>query len=120
MLPEMYRECYQELQRFLAQLIELLDAPEPPLPSLQAGIAQLQEFFQQRVVGLESSNLEPPEASRVRSVLVEIDKQLRLLKADGLFLKAARQTQTTQQRLAQVRDRLQLLQRYCEGLLQLG
>jgi hypothetical protein len=51
------------------------------------------------------------------SINVEINKQLRLLKTDCLFLRSAQQAATQDQRLGQMRDRLTLLERYCAMIL---
>jgi hypothetical protein len=51
------------------------------------------------------------------SIHVEINKQLRLLKTDCLFLRSAKQPHIVNQRLQQMADRLVLLERYCEMIL---
>jgi hypothetical protein len=52
-----------------------------------------------------------------QAIHVEINKQLRLLNTDVLFLRSAKQAVTQDQRLQQMRDRLTLLARYCEMIL---
>jgi hypothetical protein len=52
-----------------------------------------------------------------QAIQVEINKQLRLLKTDRLFLRSAKQAHIVDQRLQQMTDRLTLLERYGEMIL---
>jgi len=54
---------------------------------------------------------------RLQSFQVEINKQLRLLGMDVLFLKSARQVTTIAQRRSQMGDRVQILIQYCDAVL---
>lgn len=101
----------------------------------QQSIAHLQETNQQAAIDfhpadfktqLETAqvlwrqhehNCTEEVSSQVQAVSVEIDKQLRLLAIDALFLQTARQSTTLEHRRQQIGDRLTLLQRYCELLL---
>ncbi len=83
----------------------------------QAIAQELQQTFQQTLGNLETASLEASAAQGWRSVLVEIDKQLRLLAMDSLFLATARQPETRAHRCQHMRDRLTLLTRYCDRLI---
>jgi hypothetical protein len=117
MLPELHRQRYQEFQQFLEQLQTLISQPEFDRATLKSNIPVLQNFFQEQIKSLGLEALEAKEAHRSQSYQVEMDKQLRLLIMDGMFLQAARQSATSQQRLEQVSDRLKTLISYCQALL---
>lgn len=116
MLPPGYQQPYQQLQQKVEDLQESLTSSIDSL-ALKTAIAALQTFFQTQIWNLNLQNLEPNLEHQVRSINVEIDKQLRLMNMDGLFLQAARQENTIEQRKQQIRDRLLLIVRYCDGLL---
>jgi hypothetical protein len=52
-----------------------------------------------------------------QSYLTEIHKQMRLLTIDLRFLKASRQTATTETRRTQMSDHLGTLIHYCDAIL---
>ncbi len=83
----------------------------------QAIAQELHQTFRQTLGSLEIEALEATAARAWQSVLVEIDKQLRLLAMDSLFLATARQSTTFAARCQSMRDRLTLLTRYCDGLI---
>lgn len=96
--------------------------------TLKSAIAQLQQHFHSEILGLEDPQRLPPHdlggaldpgiAQRLRSLQVEIDKQLKLLAMDVLFLQTARQATTLDQRLQQMGDRLERVDRYCAIVLE--
>ncbi|PSB23662.1 hypothetical protein C7B82_30405 [Stenomitos frigidus ULC18] len=85
--------------------------------ALKSKAMALQQFFREQILSLQLDELAPAVQHWVQSYHVEIDKQLRLLAMDIMFLQAARQSVTAEQRRQQIRDRLTTLQRYCDGLL---
>jgi hypothetical protein len=116
-LPQFHRQGFAELQQALEQLHRQLLAPADPELDIRAAIAQLQTIFQEKIIPLPLDELPAPVEHQVQSFQVEINKQLRLLGMDGMFLQAARQPATTDQRRNQIHDRLVLLHRYCEAVL---
>lgn len=74
-------------------------------------IRSLQKFFQAEIQPIQSDEYQ------LHSVLVEINKQMRLLSMDGTFLQAARQPETIATRVGQIRDRVKLLTQYCSMIL---
>lgn len=117
MLTGLYRERYLELQQALQQVQAIATRHTPDGDMLQSRFLKAQQFFQQGIVSLELQGLSPAVATQVQSYQTEINKQLRLLGMDVMFLKTARQSVTAQQRQAQLRDRIDLIIRYCETLL---
>lgn len=116
-LPLGYFQTYQTLEQQVAGINQAI-AENNNSASLKIDVAALQAFFQTHIRTLNLDELDPALAHQVQSFNVEIDKQLRLLSMDVMFLQAARQATTTEQRLNQMRDRLTLLLRYCNGLLE--
>jgi cell division septum initiation protein DivIVA len=116
MLPPEYQQPYQQLKQRVEDLRETLTRSTDS-STLKIAIAALQTFFQTEIWNLSLQNLDPNLEHQVQSINVEIDKQLRLLNMDGLFLQAARQENTVKQRKQQASDRLLLLIQYCNGLL---
>lgn len=116
MLPSVYQPPYQQLQQAIEELQKTLIGPLDA-SRVKSTIATLQTYFQTEVWNLDLQHLEPELQHRLQSINVEIDKQLRLLNMDALFLQAARQENTLQQRQQQIRDRLSLLLQYCNSVL---
>jgi hypothetical protein len=85
--------------------------------SLGGESQKLQLFFRDQVSALALDELTGVVAQRSQAYRVEMDKQLRLLAVDVMFLQAAKQAETVQQRVKVVSDRLQTLIRYCDALL---
>jgi len=131
MLPQPYCQ-YQNFQNLLYQLqnqlqllaqnpaqIQVEQGDRAQLQTqLQEAFAAAQTYFQQQILSVNPEALAPDEATRIHSFQVEINKQLRLLSTDLMFLRTARLATTQSQRRQQMGDRLTLLLRYCEGILE--
>lgn len=122
MLPARYLQDYKDLQQAVQQLQQQCNFQPTMQPSgLQAEarshLQQVQQLFQQ-ILNLPWDELDPPMAAPAQAINIEINKQLRLLNMDLMFLSSARQAVTATQRQQQLLDRLTLLLRYCEAILQ--
>ena len=117
MSPE-YFQTYQTFEQEVVGLNRAISQSDTNSASLKATVTDLQTFFQTHIRILDLDELDPAMAHQVQSFNVEIDKQLRLLSMDVMFLQAAKQAATAEQRLNQMGDRLTLLLRYCNGLLE--
>ncbi|MBV9387763.1 MAG: heterocyst frequency control protein PatD [Chroococcidiopsidaceae cyanobacterium CP_BM_ER_R8_30] len=117
MLPKIYCQRYQEFKQVLEQMQQTVAIPSLEPPRLQQTLLEVQQFFQQIVRSLNIDDLEPQDRAQVQSCQTEMSKQLHLLRMDVMFLQAARQSETLQQRQVQISDRLQILIGYCEALL---
>ncbi|XGV96750.1 MAG: heterocyst frequency control protein PatD [Leptolyngbya sp. BL-A-14] len=117
-LPLVYQQQYGEFQQRLAEMSRSIDPFDQNAPTLQSEITKVQNFFREHILTLPMAELTPSLQHWVQSYQVECDKQLRLLGVDAMRLQAARQTATIEQRLQQVRDRLDTLQRYCTAVLE--
>jgi hypothetical protein len=118
MLPPTYAERYQVLRRTLANLMLNLRQGEQNPVDLKSDFWEAQQYFQTQVATLEVEGLNAMLQSQILSYGTEINKQLRLLAMDWLFLGTARQPQTLERRKALISDRLQLLLTYCDTLLE--
>ena len=116
MLPSSHKQNYQEFRALLERLQQtvVISQPEKSVPELAATVYQ---FFQQQILSLDTSDLEPADAARVQSYHTEMSKQLQLVRMDLMFLQAARQPETAIARQLQIGDRLQTLVSYCNALL---
>ena len=85
--------------------------------TLSQRVEEIQAFFREQIVTLDNTELDPTWRSRVQSYITEIHKQLRLLGMDATFLQASRNSQTTQERLQAISDRLNTIIGYCSTLL---
>ena len=119
-LPLPHQQRYETLKQLVGELHQTLTLPDSSGLVLKAQSTALQQFFREQVLSLQSDILSPAIQHWVQSYHVEIDKQVRLLSVDILFLQAARQSTTTEERRQQVCDRLGILKRYCDALLGAG
>ena len=103
---------YQELSTFLDQFRANVTGNKLNAGELKENLAQLQEFFGQQIVPLVDAN------SREQSYKTEINKQVRLLEVDLMFLQGARQSTTSQSRLKTIEERIDTLIRYCQAITQ--
>ncbi|MBW4465993.1 MAG: heterocyst frequency control protein PatD [Pegethrix bostrychoides GSE-TBD4-15B] len=111
-----YQTLYQQAQVLLQAMLS--DSTEPQLRAkLATHLPQLQRLFQQSLPTEISA--ENNLSEKLQPLQIEINKQMRLLETDAVFLKAARQPATIEQRCQQIRTRVSLLLRYCEAILQL-
>ena len=118
MLPQIYYQRYKNFAMMLLQLQQAAAGAKPDAPTLRQSFLKAQQFFQQQIVSLDDSDLEPADESRVRSYQTEISKQLQLLSIDVMFLQAARQQQTATVRQNQIHLRLQTLISYCSAIME--
>lgn len=117
MLPPSHQQRYREFKHVLEQVRGIAE-PGVAETRLKSEFSELQQFFQGQILSLAGSDLTPAVEQRVQSYQVEMNKQLRLLGIDVMFLQAAKQATTRAQRWGQVGDRLTTLIRYCEILLE--
>lgn len=116
MVPDSHRLPFLELQRALQDVKQAVAAA--PGSVLEPSWITVQRIFQEQILPLDVAPLDLTMAGKVQSFTIEINKQLRLLSMDVMFLKTARQSVTAEQRRQQMGDRLELLMRYCEALLE--
>ena len=108
MLPLSYRQRYQTFSDTLQQLQKTLDT-DADYAELKAVLSQLQQQFQQEIMALTGEELTGELFSQWQSSQTEIHRTMRLLQTDMMFLQTSRNPETSQQRLATVRDRAEKL-----------
>ncbi len=111
MLTENQVEHFQLFQITIDSLDQMLDSTDLDRSKLDQTLRSLQKFFQKEIQPIQSDDYQ------THSVLVEVNKQMRLLSVDAMFLQTARQTETIANRIGQIRDRIKLLANYCTAIL---
>lgn len=111
MLTENQIHSLQSFQNLVIELDRALHLAAPGCSELAQSLRSLQKLFQAEIQPIQSDHYQ------THSVLVEINKQMRLLNMDGMFLQTARQVETIETRIGQIRDRVQLLTNYCAVIL---
>ena len=90
-------------------VLQLAISPEPQPPATEAGAPES--------VTAPAQTPTPSPGESLVGYQTEISRALRLLAMDITFLRSARQPQTQQKRQAQIRDRLERLRYYGQGIL---
>ncbi|WAL60174.1 heterocyst frequency control protein PatD [Thermocoleostomius sinensis] len=119
MVLDAQRRSYFNFQRDLLQLQDILQKRVSGTV-LQSAFQDLQQSWQSLLemdVSQNEGQLAQGLTANVQTYQTEMSRLMRLLGMDILFLKAARQSATTQQRLQQASDRVAQLLQYCEGIL---
>lgn len=117
MLPSLHIQHYRSFQQALRQISDLLSQHTVDHTVLKRSVTELQQYFQTQILTLNMTTLTASLEQHIQSIHVEMNKQLRMLAMDLMFLQTARQAPTVTQRLQQIGDRLDMLQRYCETIL---
>ncbi|NEP08133.1 MAG: heterocyst frequency control protein PatD [Okeania sp. SIO2G4] len=117
MLPKEHNQRYQTFSQLLNQLQELMAQENLELEKISAMRKEIQQFFEIKIMSLDNLELDLSIVFQIKSYLTEIHKELRLLYVDLIFLQASRNPQTTQKRLATIKDRLKTLIGYCGNIL---
>lgn len=112
------QQFQQRLQQLKTKMIEANIVPEV----FRTEVLQIQQLFQTQLVPIDlasdADNAAESRVIQIQAIQTEVNKQLRLLETDAIFLQAARQPVTIQQRKQQIHQRLDLLLRYCDAILQ--
>jgi hypothetical protein len=116
MLPSLHCQCCEEFLRSLEQLKQGVERGT----NIQEEFKGLQQLYQEKILTLSSEGIEPAIAPRWRSLHTEINRTLRLLQTDILFLNASRQATTSQQRQTACLQHIERLVGYCTAMVNLG
>lgn len=111
MLPTEQISAWRQL------LTLLLNLPTDSIPELKISLRQAIELFEQQIITQDIEDLPDPIAGKMRSYLTESHRLLRLLPLDLIFIEAARQPNTLQQRRQAYQDKLDLLIRYSQAAI---
>lgn len=111
MLTENQVEQFQLFQTTIDALDQALHSPSFDRVEIHQKLRSLQKIFQAQIHPIQSDDYQ------THSILVEVNKQMRLLNVDATYLQAARQVETIEQRVGQIRDRMKLLLNYCTVIL---
>ncbi len=119
MLSTSHNRAYQDFMTLLTEFKNFLlnSATQVEQDQIKQEFQSLQSCFNQNIAGLNSQNLEPELIPRWLSVQTEIKREFKLLTTDILFLAAARQNATLDQRKQSISDRTSKLIDYCQIML---
>jgi hypothetical protein len=116
MILESCAESYRAFRRSLEQFQSVYRQTDGRGSLIQSKFQALQQQFQ-AILALNLDSLNSALVANLQAYYTEINKQLRLLSMDVIFLQASRQGGTMQQRQQQMDERIRLLLKYCQALL---
>ena len=107
-----------ELTFLWQQLFNLLATSSiDSIPELKVSLHQAIDLFESQILPTNLDALPDPIAAKMRSYTTETHRLLRLLPMDVMFITAARNDATRQQRRQACQDKLDLLLQYCQGVV---
>ncbi|ACK65489.1 conserved hypothetical protein [Rippkaea orientalis PCC 8801] len=118
MLPKFSQESYLNFLVVLTKLQGQVGANDVNLAKLSENLQELQGIFQEQILGSTLEGLDSSLTSVFQSTQTEIQRNLRLLATDLLFLQSARQQKTKEQRLGVMCDRIEQLISYSQIILE--
>jgi hypothetical protein len=110
-----YLQQYQAFQQQVENCLLLLRSPEAETLAIVTALQSINATFQSQLLTADDPSL----PSHLLALRVEMNKQLRLLNTDAMFLRTAKTSENKQSRQVQMTDRLTLLERYCEQAIAL-
>lgn len=117
MILENCVEAYRTFRRSLEQFQSVCCQLDGRGSDIRSEFHALQHQFQ-AILALDLDSLDSTLTATLQAYYTEINKQLRLLSMDVMFLQATRQGETMQQRQQQMDARIRLLLKYCQVLLE--
>ncbi len=116
MLLKFYHQSYQELLEKLLQLQKQVREKHIDMMAINKIYEQGQEIFESKILGVKLDELDCNAIILIQSAQTEINKNLRLLGTELLFLASSRQAGTTQKRLEKVQGIIEQLIGYCQAV----
>lgn len=117
MLTDFNFQSILQFQESLKRLQTDLESATVAQGVLQLQLTEIQQLFEHQIMTLNPEVVHPTILPIWQSYLTEIHKQMRLLTIDLRFLKASRQTFTTETRRTQTGKRIVTLIGYCDAIL---
>jgi hypothetical protein len=111
MLPTQQILMWQQL------FTQLTNLPSNSIPDLKIQLDLAIELFESQILTQSIDSLPDPIAGKMRSYLTESHRLLRLLPMDVMFIAAARNPNTIQQRQQAYQGKLDLLLQYCQAVI---
>ena len=113
MLPLFHRQVYQIWLNYLQLLHEQVTQGDL---SSEKILREVQEYYQKEVFPLTEAGIDTGLVSRWRSLQTELHRLVRLLETDWLFCRSSVRSNTSEQRLRILRERIEKIQEYCRIL----
>lgn len=117
MLPRSHYQCYQEFLELVSNLRESTELPDPDVVLLEQQFHKIQSFHQDKILALNSQDLDSEILLRWQSLQTENHRSLRLMATTMMFLRTSRSNATTEARLASLREEIQRIIDRCQWLL---
>ncbi|WP_107667835.1 heterocyst frequency control protein PatD [Cyanothece sp. BG0011] len=132
MLLKFYHQFYHELLNKLLELQKQVLAEDIDMITIKSMYQQVQTIFHDQILSMKLDELDCNahrgleegrsladlfEIASIRSAQTEINKNLRLLGTELLFLTASRQVQTTEKRLEKVQEKVKELIGYSQAII---
>lgn len=132
MLLKFYHQFYRELLNKLLELQKQVLAEDIDMITIKSMYQQVQTIFHDQILSMKLDELDCNahrgleegrsladlfEIASIRSAQTEINKNLRLLGTELLFLTASRQVQTTEKRLEKVQEKVKELIGYSQAII---
>jgi hypothetical protein len=96
---------------------QLSNLPSDSIPNLKVSLSRAIELFESEILTQSVDELPDPIAGKMRSYVTEVHRLLRLLPMDIMFVATARTPATKQQRDRTYQEKLNLLQQYCQAVM---
>ncbi len=117
MLLKFYHQSYQELLDKLLQLQKQVREKDIDMMAINTIYNQGQDIFKGKILSVKLDDLDCNAIILIQSAQTEINKNLRLLGTELLFLASSRQAGTTQKRLDKVQRQIEQLIGYCQAII---
>ncbi|MGB5595617.1 MAG: heterocyst frequency control protein PatD [Crocosphaera sp.] len=117
MLLKFYHQSYQELLDKLLQLQKQVREKDIDMMAINTIYNQGQDIFKGKILSVKLDDLDCNAIILIQSAQTEINKNLRLLGTELLFLASSRQAGTTQKRLEKVQGIIEQLIGYCQAII---
>jgi hypothetical protein len=98
----------------------LSSLPTDTPTALKIQLRQATELFESQILDRDLDDLPDPIAAKMRSYTTESHRLLRLLPMDVMFVAAARNQATLEQRRQAYQAKLDLLLQYCQAVMAVG
>ncbi|MEB3209832.1 MAG: heterocyst frequency control protein PatD [Leptolyngbyaceae bacterium] len=108
-------EVYATMLQMLSQMVTDLESQQ--LQSLKEQHKDVQRIFQEKALVVDADSQTVLNSSQLQSIQTEMNRDLRVMHTELMFLSAARHQGTVDQRQQQIGDRLNRLIEFCTFVL---
>lgn len=117
MNTQFYRKQYQGFYDALNVLKESVSGSGEGEDDLKQVFARLKQLYQDEILPLSEEGEKDWQTPRWRSLQTEINRTMRLLQTDILFLQASQKSTTVDQRRKEFLQKIEKLMQFCQEIL---